>query len=29
VLLAIQWYALLRRIAGQQVTWKERAYPVG
>jgi Glycosyl transferase family 2 len=29
VLLAIQWYALLRKIAGQQVTWKERAYRVG
>jgi hypothetical protein len=29
VLLALQWYALLRRLAGQQVTWKERAYRVG
>jgi glycosyltransferase involved in cell wall biosynthesis len=29
VLLAIQWYALLLKLAGQQVTWKERAYPVG
>jgi hypothetical protein len=29
VLLTIQWYALLRKIAGQQVTWKERAYRVG
>ena len=29
VLLTIQWYALLRKIAGQQVTWKERAYHVG
>jgi hypothetical protein len=29
VLLLLQWYALLRKIAGQQVTWKERAYRVG
>jgi hypothetical protein len=29
VLLTIQWYALLRKIARQQVTWKERAYRVG
>lgn len=29
VLLVLQWYALLRKIAGQQVTWKERAYRVG
>jgi hypothetical protein len=29
VLLTIQWYALLRKIAGQRVTWKERAYRVG
>jgi Glycosyl transferase family 2 len=29
VLLLIQWYALLRKIAGQQVTWKERAYRLG
>jgi hypothetical protein len=29
VLLTIQWYALLRKIAGQQVTWKQRAYRVG
>ncbi len=29
VLLTIQWYALLRKVAGQQVTWKERAYRVG
>jgi hypothetical protein len=29
VLLTIQWYALLRKLAGQQVTWKERAYRVG
>ena len=29
VLLALQWYALLRKLAGQQVTWKERAYRLG
>ena len=29
VLLTIQWYALLRKFARQQVTWKERAYRVG
>jgi hypothetical protein len=29
ILLALQWYALVRKIAGQQVTWKERAYHVG
>src|ERR1700678_1148819 len=29
VLLTIQWYALLRKLAGQQVTWKQRAYRVG
>ena len=29
VLLALQWYALLRKLAGQQVTWKERAYRMG
>ncbi len=29
LLLVIQWYALLRKFAGQQVTWKERAYRVG
>ena len=28
ILLTIQWYALFRKIAGQQVTWKERAYRV-
>jgi hypothetical protein len=28
-LLVLQWYALLRRLAGQQVTWKERAYRLG
>jgi hypothetical protein len=29
VLLVLQWYALARKLAGQQVTWKERAYRVG
>jgi hypothetical protein len=29
VLLVLQWYALLRKLAGQQVTWKERAYRMG
>jgi hypothetical protein len=29
VLLTLQWYALARKLAGQQVTWKERAYRVG
>src|SRR3984957_8468272 len=29
VLLLVQWYALLRKIAGQQVIWKERAYRLG
>lgn len=29
VLLGLQWYALLRKLAGQQVTWKERAYRLG
>jgi hypothetical protein len=29
VLLVLQWFALLRKLAGQQVTWKERAYRVG
>jgi hypothetical protein len=29
VLLVLQWYALLRKIAGQHVTWKERAYRLG
>jgi hypothetical protein len=28
-LLALQWYALLRKLAGQKATWKERAYRVG
>ena len=29
VLLVLQWYALIRKLAGQQVTWKERAYHMG
>jgi hypothetical protein len=29
ILLTIQWYALLRKLAGQHVTWKERAYRLG
>jgi hypothetical protein len=29
LLLVLQWYALLRKLAGQQVTWKERAYHMG
>ncbi len=29
VLLTLQWYALFRKLAGQQVTWKERAYHMG
>jgi hypothetical protein len=29
LLLLLQWYALLRKLAGQQVTWKERAYRMG
>jgi len=29
VLLTIQWYALLRKLARQPVTWKERAYRMG
>jgi hypothetical protein len=29
LLLTLQWNALLRKIAGQQVTWKERAYRIG
>jgi glycosyltransferase involved in cell wall biosynthesis len=29
VLLTLQWLALLRKIAGQRVTWKERAYRIG
>jgi hypothetical protein len=29
ILLVLQWYALIRKLAGQQVTWKERAYHMG
>jgi glycosyltransferase involved in cell wall biosynthesis len=29
VLLLLQWYALVRKLAGQRVTWKERAYRLG
>jgi hypothetical protein len=29
VLLALQWSALWRKLAGQPVTWKERAYRMG
>jgi glycosyltransferase involved in cell wall biosynthesis len=29
VLLALQWYALARKLAGRQATWKQRAYDVG
>ena len=29
VLLALQWFALLRKVAGRPATWKQRAYPVG
>jgi len=29
LLLTLQWYALLRKVAGRQVTWKERAYHMG
>jgi hypothetical protein len=29
ILLLLQWYALVRKLAGQQVTWKERAYRLG
>jgi hypothetical protein len=29
LLLTIQWYALLGKLAGQRVTWKERAYRMG
>jgi Glycosyl transferase family 2 len=29
VLLVLQWYALLRKLAGQRVIWKERAYRLG
>jgi glycosyltransferase involved in cell wall biosynthesis len=29
ILLVLQWYALVRKIAGKPATWKERAYQVG
>lgn len=29
VLLALQWYALIRKLLGIKVTWKERAFRVG
>jgi hypothetical protein len=29
LLLVLQWYALLRKLAGQRVTWKERVYRMG
>ena len=29
ILLVLQWNALIRKLAGQQVTWKERAYHMG
>jgi hypothetical protein len=29
VLLVLQWNALIRKLAGQQVTWKKRAYRMG
>ena len=29
LLLALQWYALVGKLAGQRVTWKERAYRMG
>ena len=29
LLLALQWYALLRKLTGQPATWKERAYRMG
>jgi hypothetical protein len=29
LLLIIQWYALLRKLARHEVTWKERAYRTG
>jgi hypothetical protein len=28
-LLVLEWYALVRKLAGQPVTWKERAYRMG
>jgi hypothetical protein len=29
LLLVLEWYALVRKLAGQTVTWKERAYRMG
>jgi hypothetical protein len=29
VLLALQWYAFGRKLAGQPATWKQRAYTAG
>ncbi|AXC12957.1 Glycosyltransferases involved in cell wall biogenesis [Acidisarcina polymorpha] len=29
VLLALQWYAFFRKLAGQQATWKDRVYNAG
>jgi len=29
VLLALQWYALVRKLSGKSATWKERAYQSG
>ena len=29
VLLVLQWYAFFRKLAGQQATWKQRAYNAG
>lgn len=29
LLLTLQWWALARKLTGQQVTWKERAYRMG
>jgi glycosyltransferase involved in cell wall biosynthesis len=29
LLLVLEWYALIRKLAGQPVTWKERAYRMG
>jgi glycosyltransferase involved in cell wall biosynthesis len=29
VLLTLQWYALVRKLTGQQATWKQRAYNAG
>jgi hypothetical protein len=29
LLLVLEWNALIRKLAGQPVTWKERAYRMG